>query len=348
MHYLKTILILFFLPLVLNATPVTEEVWLSKTVFESNTQIFATVSSSEGLWQVQLFKKQPNQFQEQLWQKSFSSYANATAHLKSLMSSQGLKLFKSSSAEATAFQLNNEGFTTEVADEVLWHDSQVWTWEWELKFSEWVKVNVQKDFMTKINLETDCADLVFSVRWIFARINGLPAANSLAGTGQLFTNRSMKSAWKKLPTDPDWRKDQRFFAAVKYLISNTYTHTLFKDSYPIEINAETFLAGVYHVSLFGTTGHTLLVYSANEKNEVPIRVFYSNVPKIVRDLYEGIYFYAEQPKKEIAGFLRMRWPVFLNNEQAQLISKSKMPYFSEEQYSAEFIKIEKNFSIAVF
>jgi|GEM_PF-1449172 len=355
-----------------SEVPLHEEVWLpitATTISTSHKSLrpsqaslpetdavlkFATLRANEGLWQIQLFSKAAHKFQKWHWQKSFSTYAKAKAYLQSIefasispgnyesFSSQNLIISSEGSSEISS------QVASEVNGAVLWQDTETWSWQWEMAYAEWVKTNLKKDFFVQINLKTDCADLALAVRWIFARIHGLPAANTLAGSGQLFTNRSMQSDWLNLPTHTEWKKDQRFFAALDYLLDNTYTHTLFKDSYPIEMTSQAFLAGTHHLSLSGASGHTQLANRVNEKFDIPIRTLASGAPRAVHELYEGIFFSAEQPKKNASGFLKMRWPVYSASQKVQLLNKNKMPYFSEEQYSDEFIKNEKNFSLAVY
>ncbi|MDP2968857.1 MAG: hypothetical protein Q8P64_06590, partial [Deltaproteobacteria bacterium] len=50
-----------------------------------------------------------------------------------------------------------------------------WTAEEESNFARWVEANLTEDFFIRHNIPVDCADVPYAVRWIYARIAGLPA-----------------------------------------------------------------------------------------------------------------------------------------------------------------------------
>jgi hypothetical protein len=51
-----------------------------------------------------------------------------------------------------------------------------WTVEEEYRFGKWVDENITEDFFIRYKTPTDCADAVYAIRWIYARIARLPAA----------------------------------------------------------------------------------------------------------------------------------------------------------------------------
>ncbi len=313
----------------------------------TQTTYFAVIDPSQGLWRVQFFKKAKNQFQEKIWSRSWSSRQKGVADLKAWTKNKFVNVANLNQNELAPLAAVASSWITEVPGEQLWQDTETWTWDWEIKYSQWIKANVGKDFLTKLNLESDCADLAYIVRWVFARIHKLPAANRLAGTKDFLTNRSMKKDWMKFPSDPDWKKDQRFFQALTFLTANTYTHSLWEDSYPIAITPESLLAGTHHLSLHKDSGHTMLVFRAGEKNHMPVEVYYSSTPRVVRELYQAIYFEPQQPKPDSGGFLKMRWAAYTQSG-VSLAEKKLMPFFSEEQFSAPFMDKETMFAKAVF
>jgi hypothetical protein len=241
--------------------------------------------------------------------------------------------------------------TTEVSGVSLWAVTQSWSWDWELRYDQWVKDQVTHDFFIENQILTDCADVAYALRWIFARIHGLPAANHLAGSGVLFTQDSMQAEWLKLPVDADWRKDQRFRAALVYLLDLTFTHSLLRDSYPIEISVTSLIRGTHHLEIHGSSGHTLFVYRTDyaDTTTQPLEVMYSNLPKIVRELYHNGYWRQDQPKEGEGGFLRMRWPLRAPTELSgwELASPESHPYFSREQFQPELMKDRSSFAEAV-
>ncbi|MCB0377521.1 MAG: hypothetical protein KDD33_03435 [Bdellovibrionales bacterium] len=234
---------------------------------------------------------------------------------------------------------------------VLWKvpKGREWTWDWEIKYAEWVEQNLDANYFMDHGIATDCADAAYSARWIFAHIHKLPAANRLA-SGVMFTNESVRSAWKKLPTHPDWHKDQRFLKALEYLTDHAYTHTLAQDTYPIEIQQDAFLPGTIILNLFGPTGHTQIAHRVypNDKKKLPVYVISSTVPKTVRPLFESFYSSREQPTQGSGGVLHFRWPTKVKGGFAKLIDSENMPFYSLEQYDPNLMGNEKNFGLFVF
>jgi hypothetical protein len=221
----------------------------------------------------------------------------------------------------------------------IWPTKNQWDLEWEKKYEFWVKTNFHADFYAENQIATDCADAAIALRWIFSRIHYLPAAQTLAGSGYLFTNEMQKDSWKNLPTHEDWRADQKFRAALNYILNNTYTHSLMKDLYPIAIRPESFRPGTVILNLYDLgTGHTEVIadVSADGSNPEPIRVLASDVPRSVRQLYDyPIQDWGKFPVRNQFGFHRFRWPV---QSQSRTILKPEMqmPFFSEEQFSEAF------------
>ncbi len=237
---------------------------------------------------------------------------------------------------AQFFSLQNKELTGE-AGLTLWPVTNEWNWNWELKYTEWVKTEIDASWWKKHNIPTDCADVILSARWIFARINGLPAANRLI-SGAWFTQNSVKPGWENLPTAPEWYNDQRFLTALNFLLNQTFTHSLWIDSYPVEINATALLPGGYHLQIHDDTGHTQFIYKVGtQPDEVPMLTLNSTVPREVRDLMEFIFMVsANDPKAE--AFLRMRWPKWDSSGQVDLVAPDQMPHYSLEQFAPDFIR----------
>src|SRR4030043_1965421 len=105
-----------------------------------------------------------------------------------------------------------------------------WTVQEEYRFAKWVEKNITEDFFIRYKIPVDCADVPYAVRWIYARIAHLPAA-ATTKDGKLVGHWSKN--WKHLPTHSEWHQDKRFRAALLYLVSETWTGTLPRDTYPI-------------------------------------------------------------------------------------------------------------------
>lgn len=146
----------------------------------------------------------------------------------------------------------------------------------------------------------------------------------------------MNPEWETLPTAPEWYNDQRFLAAINYLLDHTFTETLWKDSYPVAINTSALLVGGYHLHLHDGTGHTQLIFKiGTHKDEVPMTTLNSTTPRAVRDLFEFV-FLSNDVDQNSAGFLRMRWPIF-TGDQVDLVPAEQMPQYSLEQFDPAFI-----------
>ncbi|MEK6773194.1 MAG: hypothetical protein AABY64_04585 [Bdellovibrionota bacterium] len=311
-----------------------------------NTEYIFSLYSDSTYWSVSLFTVKPNELQEAQWHRKFSSFQNAQAFLLKYLEKDDLKNLE-------RFKQENEqsllSYTlSEEKDEVIWKAENQWSWEWELAYGKWLSENFHKDFYLENNISTDCADGGFAIRWIFSRIHKLPAANHLAGSNVLFSNESMKKEWKDLPINEDWRKDQRFLAALNFLLDNTYTHTLFRDSYPIAISKESFQAGTYMLNLSGESGHTRIVnfVSSDYSGKIPIREVSSTVPREIRSLYESA-FWAEPVVLGESGILKYLWPLKVDGKW-ELVAEKNMPFYSLEQYDPNFAGVIKDVTLAIY
>lgn len=333
-------------------------IFISITAYASQNDEAVYVNSQENSFIVYRFESgqyvvekylqaQPNGFQDLNWQKRFTLELSAQNFLNKNLNGYA----KKNITVVDLLQKNNietfrEDYLTEVKDQVLWQHTQEWSWDWEIKYGEWVTQNITIDFFQKYNIPTDCADLAYIARWIFSRINGLPAANRLGGSQNILSNYSMRTEWLKYPTHKEWNQDRRFLKALEYLMNNTYTHTLKRDSYPIQISKDALLVGTHHLKLHGDSGHTMLVVGVNEPQEAPLRLFYSNVPRVVRPLYATVYSDYSQPVKS-EGFLKFLWPT-VSAKGVRFKQAVEMPFYSLEQYNQDFIGMDGAFNIAVF
>lgn len=291
---------------------------------------FSEVYSDGHVWRVDHFLAEDGKLQTKIETKSFTfqSQAQAFADSLKLLNNQKRRFkFVSSEVKATS----------------VWTVKNHWSEEWERKYAEWVEKNFNKSFFTKFNLATDCADVAYALRWIFSRNNGLPAHGTLAGSGLLVTQDSMKAEWVVLATHEEWNKDKRFLAALNWLLDNVYTKTLHKDTFPVKLAANTMKPGL--INLMG--GHTEIFSKVSyEQNEVPLEVLSSTMPRAVRELFSRPFVDESVTGKEDGGLLRFRWPV--KHGGWKLTEKESMPYFSEEQYDENLCEDEKHFSFCLF
>jgi hypothetical protein len=223
-----------------------------------------------------------------------------------------------------------------------------WDETWEQKYADWLRAEFKPDFFVKHNIVTDCADVAFSLRWIFSRINGLRMATTLSASNRLLTNDSRAPEWDKLPTAPEWYADRKFLAALNYIQNNTYTHSLQNDTFPVAMARPYFREGVIELHINDSSGHTLIMnYIARpgENYQIPGSMLWSTLPPAVRPLEEGL-FYPSQPGTDNFSFRQFRWPQLVNN-QVQLVREANMPGYSLEQFDDKYYDGYPNFTAAV-
>jgi hypothetical protein len=230
----------------------------------------------------------------------------------------------------------------ESTDQVWEVNDRRWTVEEEYRFAKWVDETITEDFFIHHKIPTDCADAVYAIRWIYARIRQLPAA-ATTKDGKWIGHWS--TDWKHFPTDPEWHKDERFKAILLYLFSQTWTGTLPLDTYPILISPDSVTPGtvffmaeshaglIAHISLDGSQAHPLQTW----ESMLPVKIQKLSLKN----------FYSPRPDSSIqSGLVRFRWPVFENGEWTYLPVKEH-PFYSEEQYGSDFDKGYVDFTEAV-
>jgi hypothetical protein len=230
----------------------------------------------------------------------------------------------------------------ESSDQVWKVGDHRWTVQEELQFGKWVNENIREDFFVRHNIPTDCADIPYAVRWIYARINHLPAA-ATTKDGRLIGHWSKN--WKYLPTHPEWFQDRRFRAALIYLISETWTGTLPKDTYPVRISPDSITPGTL---LATAKSHVAIVGKVclDGSQTHPIQTWESILPVKVRKLILRDFFSPKPERNHPLGLVKFRWPILENGEWKYLPVKEH-PFYSEEQYTPTFYKRHADFAEAV-
>ncbi len=303
----------------------------------SDTTQFHSLYFQDGLWRIDHFAQDDNGFLELLERQSFAKQESANQSflkLKNAIPKQALRLAYTPNRPRLV-----KGF--------LWEATEKWNWEWEKKYSEWVRANVNKKFFADHNLPADCADAAYAFRWIFSRINKLPAANHLAN-GQWITHETYRKSWSRYPKHEDWQQDQRFLRALNDILDTTYTHSLMRDSYPVAINPESFREGIHHLHLSYSSGHTRIVneVNANSSTKIPLKLIWATVPRDLANLTEGGFWDSHSPEKNVSGFLRILWPI-RSGSRWVFEKKENIPHYSEEQYDENFKGEEPSFALAL-
>jgi hypothetical protein len=230
----------------------------------------------------------------------------------------------------------------ESSDQVWEVGDRRWTVEEERRFERWVDETLTEDFFIRHNIPTDCADAVYAIRWIYARIAHLPAA-ATTKDGRWIGHWS--TDWKHLSTDPEWHRDERFRAALRYLFPKTWTGTLPFDTYPVRISPDSVTPGTVFLvteSHTGIIGHVFLDGSQAH----PLQTWESGLPVKVQKL-SSRYFFSTRPELNAgSGLVKFRWPVCENGEWTYL-PVEEHPFYSKEQYAPDFCKGSADFVEAV-
>lgn len=228
------------------------------------------------------------------------------------------------------------------ADQVWEVGDRRWSIEEERKFEKWVEETITEDFFISHQIPTDCADAVYAIRWIYARIARLPAA---ATTKEGKRIGHWSTDWKHLPTHPEWHQDRRFRAVLFYLFPRTWTGTLPLDTYPVRISPDSVTPGTLFLETESHTGMVSRVF-LDGSHPHPLQAWESALPVKVQKL-SSRYFFSTGPEfRAGSGLVKFRWPVLENGEWTYLPVKAH-PFYSEEQYSPGFRKGYSDFAEAV-
>jgi len=228
------------------------------------------------------------------------------------------------------------------SDQVWEVGDRRWTVEEERRFEKWVDETITEDFFIRYRIPTDCADAVYAIRWIYARIAHLPAAATTTD-GKLIGHWS--TDWKYLPTHPEWDRDERFRAALLYVLHKTWTGTLPLDTYPVRISSDSVTPGTVFLvreSHAGIIGHVFLDGSQAH----PLQTWESALPVKVQKLCLGYFFSARPDSQARSGLVKFRWPVSEDGEWKYLPVEDH-PFYSEEQYAPGFCEGHADFVEAV-
>jgi hypothetical protein len=226
----------------------------------------------------------------------------------------------------------------ESPDQIWQVGDRRWTVEEEHRFEKWVEETITEDFFIRYKIPTDCADAVYAIRWIYARIAHLPAAATTRDGRQI---GHWTAGWKYLPTHPDWDKDERFRAALHYLLPKTWTGTLPFDTYPIRISTDSVRPGTLFLVTESHTGIIGRVFLDGSQVH-PLQTWESVLPVKVQKLSLRYFFSGRPDAKARSGLVKFRWPVSENGEWKYLPAEEH-PFYSEEQYNPDFHKGSADF-----
>ena len=216
------------------------------------------------------------------------------------------------------------------AGAALWKAERTWDEAEEAAYGEWVEKNVDADFFVRAHLAHDCADILYGLRWIYARERRLP----VAATG---ADGSVVGHWSDVFAPAgrgDWKKDANFLHALREVFALTGTRTVPLDTYPVAIDREHVHAGVVYraenhafvvgrVALDGTEPHPLVTWE-------------STLPPAVRPLREGVFAPTAPAAGSGDGLRRFYW-VEHTQRGWRLTPPERQSGYSDEQYSPQFV-----------
>lgn len=216
----------------------------------------------------------------------------------------------------------------------VWKDERDWTPEDETKFVQWMssdKFNRRLFTDPKspyVNLPTDCADVVYAARVIFAYENKLKyrSYNPSKDDGN-FWKKYISNSTNLFDKYPEGA--ERVKAFITYLGKYADTNFLSKeDSYPIalkDIRPGDFYITEQKLPSGVTIRHTYVVKKIYSSGIFDL--YYSTLPYMVRELkfHRGLPLFSFE--REPFGFRRFKAPFLLD-----VVDEKEFPSFSLEQY----------------
>lgn len=177
----------------------------------------------------------------------------------------------------------------------VWIATSEWNEANEAKYAEWVRTDFTEDFFLNGPwgpLKTDCADAIYGARIIFSYLNALPF--SLGSSYPKFDNRS--TAFDHI-ADPI----QRVRAFVEAVNNRTWTGSLSRHTYPVEVSRASIVPGI----LWMKPGHVEMVRDVSLRGVVELRG--SWLPADVRKMIT-LTTLGYAPVSPAHGFRRWIWP----------------------------------------
>jgi outer membrane protein assembly factor BamB len=214
-------------------------------------------------------------------------------------------------------------------DGSIWTPTNHWSLEWEEKYSDWVAQTIDADFFLRLRFATDCADVPYLVRWIFARNNSLPQG-AHDRHGNVFGHWSKD--FREISRHEDWKKDNRFMEALVRVNNMTQCRGIGFDTYPTAVLPE---AGFLRPGTVITDeNHSRIVTAVDRHSFHPIVTSASTLPPAVRRLTVQV-LNRDAEFDVLAGYGILNWSWWRRAEEAgewETVPDEEMPGYSMEQY----------------
>lgn len=306
------------------------ELWMRE---QSSSRYYLSIERSDAGLLLKQFHQDKGEFQSLVYTYTFKNKAALEKYVSIRFPEYiAVKSLPAWPVKNIAYNTIEKGLLGREKNQYIWLAKNQWSDEWERKYSVWLS-KISPDFYKKHKIQTDCADAVIGLRWIFSRIYSLPAANNVADTGELFGHFSMRKEWRKYDTAENWYDDELFLAALNYVMDMTSTRTIDNDGFPVSIDEEGLVPGVFIVTQNNGSGHAKVITETHfsEVTELPLYTMASTSPRAVRLLTKEVFLDQDWPEKGNKEILAFRWPVVKNNDWV-LQPKDARSTYSLEQY----------------
>lgn len=306
------------------------------SVYKDSVRYFFSIEQEGSVFKLNHYRQEKGEYQERVSVQTFSTQADAFRYINLNYTNytQTKKLAPWSNHWITIDEAKD---FSDKKNKRVWEARNEWSQEWEQRYAKWLASEVDSDFYQKHSIPVDCADAAIGFRWIFARINSLPAGNILSSTGDVFGHFSMLKSWQDLPSANEWYNDRLFLAALNYVMDMTSTVTVLNgDTYPVKLDRVGLLAGTFILTRNNGSGHirTITQNYYDHPTELPLVTFSSTAPREVRSLYRENFVDQKWPERKIKEVVAFRWPV-VSGSKWILKKRESHASFSEEQFSKE-------------
>lgn len=226
----------------------------------------------------------------------------------------------------------------------VWVAEHEWNECWEEFYSDWLQNEVTVDTIEPIPFRFDCADLVYSLRAIFARENRLPfIATDNAG------NRygHFSTQWDHIATDIDWKQDKRFHSFLIDMCRDYLsTRTLHHDTYPIALRPNRIKPGII-IYEDRIAAHAATIGQIDRRTPLPVLYYEAFIPgqrHITVSTKTTVQLYPPDIDRSHSGIVYWKQPIFQNG-QWMYLPEEEYDGFSLEQYAVDFAYRDKLFGI---
>lgn len=321
MQTLKSII--FINLLLLSLSLKAHETWFKKGEKRADIRQFLTIEKAEN-----------GQFDVNFYQQKKGEYQDLIKH--QIVSQKDLEPLMKNYEKTLAMPLWDIEQSNDIGpNNSVWEIQNKWSEYWENKYAEWLRREVDPEFFFRHKIAIDCADVGIGFRWIFARMNALPVANTQAGSGNLVGQFSMKREWMNLPRAKEWYNDQVFLAALDYAMTTTSTWSIiFYDGLPVRIDSTGLKAGSFIVYYQNNSGHlrTIVENYFNRPTELPLYTYASTSPRELRLLYREPFIDQIFPLYRQREIMAFRWPVQDRTGKWSLMPREQDYRYSYEQF----------------